>query len=162
MGHYEHALTAAAEVGDLRLQGSIQKRKGQLLAAIGHYAEAASLLQQAMELHLSIGQANRAIMAEAGLAELALKRDNLPLACTYVEAILSHFETRQLQQTDEWLAAYMNAFRVLQAAQDPRAAAVLRAARKQLTQRAAIINDEAQLTAFWAATLHANVMNQTI
>ncbi len=97
-------------------------------------------------------------MAVAGLAELALAQGELIQAQGYAEKILEHLQTRQLEYTDESLAVYMSAYRVLSAAGDNRAEKMLQRAYDQLKKRAGSLDDEAMQKIFWEAPPHADVL----
>jgi Asp-tRNA(Asn)/Glu-tRNA(Gln) amidotransferase C subunit len=72
----------------------------------------------------------------AGLARVALVREETAQALTQVEEILSFLEEGSLDGTDEPLRVYLTCIRTLRACHDPRADKVLETAHSLLQERA--------------------------
>ncbi len=104
-------------------------------------ADAGATYSQALDLRRELGQPNRALEAQAGLACVALAQGDPVRALGIVEDILAHAKTRPLQGANEPLRVYWSCYRVLQANDDPRAAGLLAAARRLLHEQAAQLTD---------------------
>lgn len=117
-------------------------RLGHALAALGELSEAAAAYQEALDLRREMGQRHLAPEPLAGLARVALARDDPEAALAYVEEILRHLETGSVDGTDEPLRIYLTCCRVLKAHNDLRAEEVLEEAHNLLQERAAKIGDE--------------------
>ncbi len=122
--------------------------RGSALEGLGHADEAAAAFREALEMRQAIGQPHLAAEVSAGLARLALAQGDLAGAQARVEQILDHLETGALHGTDEPFRIYLTCTRVLQAAQDPRAAEVLATAHALLQEQAATIDDMALKRSF--------------
>src|SRR5262249_41656174 len=72
----------------------------------------------------------------------ALTQDQLVRARQYVEEILRHLETGNLEGADEPFRVYLTCYRALQAHDDPRAPGILHLAHTLLQSRARAISDE--------------------
>ena len=124
------------------MQGYVLSRLGRALTAQGRLSEAAEVYRQAADLRLELGQPHLAMEPLAGLAHVALAQGDLAQAQAHVEAILSHLETGSLDGTDGPFQVYLTCYRVLCAAGNPRAQAILSTACRLLQERAAQIGDE--------------------
>lgn len=155
----ERALSMTSKIGDDRQRGYALTRQGRALTALGQFAEAEGAFEEAFTLHHNLEQTNRSIMAVAGLAELSLAQGDLTRARDHVEKVLEHLQTRQLDLTDESLAVYMSALRILGSAGDDRAESLLRMALDQLHRRADSLDDESLVKIFWEAPPHSVVLN---
>jgi hypothetical protein len=80
--------------------------------------------------------------ARAGLARIAMRRGDLPGAMAQVEAILDYMASRSLDGAIEPLRIRLTCYRVLDAADDPRADGILETAHNLLMKRAGTIPDE--------------------
>lgn len=158
---YETAAQAyilAQEVGDRRQIGYALTRRGRALNGLNRYREADVALQEAYALHCDLEQTNRSMEPLAGLAESAHQQNHLPQALCYVEQILTHLQTHQLDRTDEALHVYMSCYRVMKTENDPHAGTLLQLAYKQLQQRASSLETESARTLFWSVPLHSEVL----
>ena len=156
--HLTRGLQIAEELDDRRQIGYALTRLGHTLTALGRFDEAAAAYQKAFQLHRALQQTNRSLYPLAGLAQLAHRQGELPRAQQIVEQILDHLATCHLDATDEALQVYLTCSQILQAAGDPRSAALIQMAQEQLQRRAATIADEAARRRFWAAPLHRDVV----
>jgi hypothetical protein len=78
----------------------------------------------------------------AGLARLDLARGDPVEALSWVEKILSHLETDNLDGTLEPYRIYLTCYHVLRANKDPRANPILTEAYNLIQERAKNISDE--------------------
>src|SRR5262245_39415870 len=125
-----------------REEGLALTSLGHALAGLNHHTEAAQSYQQALSLQRELGQHNLAMEPLAGLARVALAQGQLASARQYVEEILRHLETGNLEGADEPFRVYLTCFRALQAHDDPRAPGILHMAHRLLQSRARAISDE--------------------
>ncbi len=153
----ERAHALAQEVGDRRQVGYALTRLGRALNGLGCYPAAAAF-HEAYALHCDLEQYNRALEPLAGLALSALQQQDFVQAIHYVETILAHLQTRQLDRTDEALHVYMSCYRVLKTLNDPQAATLLQLAYEQLQVRATSLEAESERALFWSAPIHADVL----
>ena len=105
---------------------------GHVLMAQGDIAGARRTYQQAIALHKAENWVYRTADAHAGLAALLLATNELPLAVTHIETALTFLSSLGLAGANEPFTVYWTAVRVLQAAGDPRAMAVLQRASHDL------------------------------
>jgi class 3 adenylate cyclase/tetratricopeptide (TPR) repeat protein len=138
----QQALVIAQELGAKREQQLALTHLGHALVGLGCLAEAADIYRQAIALQRELDQHNLAIETLAGLARVFMAQERLPEALVIAEEILNYLETGSLDGTEEPFRIYLTCYRVLTASQDPRAEAVLSAARTRLRERAAKIADE--------------------
>jgi hypothetical protein len=105
--------------------------------------EAAQLAYQAaLDVRLSLNQPNLATEPQAGLAQVALARQDIYAAMKHVETILAFLDSEgSLEGTEEPLRVYLTCYQVLSQCGDPRAGAILETAHAMLAGRAANIRD---------------------
>jgi predicted ATPase/class 3 adenylate cyclase len=128
---------------------------GRALIGLGRPAEAAANHLLALEIRRALGQPHWAADDLAGLARAALSQGNTVEAITHVEAILAHLEGGgSLDHGSRPLSIYLTCYRVLQAASDPRALAMLETAYTLLQERAARISDAAARRSFLENVLY--------
>jgi len=144
----QQALLVARETGRLRYQGYALTSLGHALASLGRLEEAAESYRQAVSIRRQVGEHRLAVESLAGLARVALAREDLNQARAWVEEIMSHLESDSLDGTDEPLRVYLTCYRVLRADLDPRAEAVLDTAHRLLQEQAAKITDEEMRRSF--------------
>jgi tetratricopeptide (TPR) repeat protein len=117
---------------------------GQALVQLGQLDAAEQAYAQALHLRQQIGLPHVAAESLAGLAALALVRDDLAQARLHVEAILTHAAAGVVfDGTPTPFLIELTCYEVLRAANDERAAAVLHAAYQRLMLRATALPDEA-------------------
>ena len=136
------ALEQAEEIGERRAQGYAWTVLGDVLAGLGHLAEAESAYNQALALRRELGQPNLVTESLAGLIRVALARDELDQACAYVDEILKHLETGTLGGTKEPMLIYLSCYQALRAAHDARVERVLADAYSQVQEHSARIKDD--------------------
>ena len=157
----EEAVNFARKLSDPRVGGDAFTRWGRVLVSQGRLAEAAELFQQALADFRQMEQDNHTMMPLAGLAEVALRQGELAQALSWVEPILTHLQTHQLDRTDEELYVYLVCYHVLRAAKDACAADLLQRAFEQLQARAATLENDRQQQLFWSVPCHAEVLAAT-
>ncbi len=153
------ALRIATETGDRATQAYALTHLGHALAELGATEEAADAYRQAVEIRLALDQANLATEAQAGLARLALAADRVSQAQAHAQAILDYLETGTLDGVLEPFRVFCTCVRVLRAAQDRRAEALLNQAHLRLHRQAARIGDEALKRTFLASE-HAAALHE--
>ena len=146
----QQVLGIAQDIGQSDEQATALTYLGHALAGLGQSGEAADAYRRALDLRRELGQHHLAPEPLAGLARVALTREDPSAALAYLEEILSHLETGgpstgsgcSIDGTGEPLRVYLTCYRVLRANQDPRAERVLEEAHNILQARAAKIDDE--------------------
>jgi hypothetical protein len=102
-----------------------------------------------LDLRRDLQQPQEATEALAGFARVAFAQGDIAEACRHVEAILSHLgRGGTFEGTYEPLRIYLTCYRVLQAAGDPRAVAILELAHTTLREQAATIPDQVMRRSF--------------
>ena len=149
LGHHEaaqdycrRALTFAQEVDVKAAQAFALVYLGHGLLALNQLTEAANSYQQAYDLMQILGMKQRAVMAQAGLAEIALVRGDLAQAQLIVSAMLTHLADKKTYGINELFRVFLICFRVLEAGQDPQAQTVLTQGYHLLQERVAKIEDD--------------------
>jgi ATP/maltotriose-dependent transcriptional regulator MalT len=136
------ALQRLQATGDRWAVGAARRLHGQAALALLELETAASELQASLALFEAIAMPQLAIEARAGLAHAALLRPDLAQALAYVDEILSsQAQGIKLDGCEEPMRVQLICHTVLAAAGDPRAGALLEAAYRDLSARAARISD---------------------
>jgi len=158
----ERALEIARELWDRMAEGVASTHLGHALCALGRLDEAAGSYERAVQLRRELGQEPLAVEGLAGLARVALARGALDEAQAHVEEILGLVQAGCPAGLDEPLRVYLACYRVLSAAQDPRASEVLGVAHGMLQTRAAAIADEELRRSFLEnVAAHQELMRET-
>ncbi|HMO59283.1 MAG TPA: tetratricopeptide repeat protein [Roseiflexaceae bacterium] len=129
------AVDVCRQAGLVVFEGFAHAHLGQALAALGATADAEQAFRQSITLREQIGQ--RHLLAEplTGLMQLAFARGDTAQAIYYATSILEVIQVFPIDVLDQagqvWLALY----KVLQAADDPRAALIRDQATTWLEQR---------------------------
>ncbi|MFN8491578.1 MAG: BTAD domain-containing putative transcriptional regulator [Caldilineaceae bacterium] len=154
VGNGPQALTYAEEAAQMA-QGYIGYGQAQALVTLGQaraynqqWAAAQVAYQQAVDGYAKLNNARLAVEPRAGLAQLALAQGDLAQAQAWVESILPVLTAEPRAGFNSPFFAYFICQRVLVAAADPRAVALLQSAHDLLHQTAAAIDDEALRRAF--------------
>ncbi|MEZ4733252.1 MAG: hypothetical protein R3E79_39660 [Caldilineaceae bacterium] len=114
---------------------------GHALADLGELAAAAQCYRQAIAAHQAGNWLFRLPDAQAGLAAVLLAQNEAPAALTHVETALALLAQQGLAAAGEPFLVYGTCVRVLAAAGDPRAHAVLATAYQALQERATQLTD---------------------
>jgi predicted ATPase/DNA-binding SARP family transcriptional activator len=161
--YLEQALRICREIDERPWEAYTLSNLGYTLTESGRLAEAAEAYRQTLLLRRELGQSNLAMESLAGLACISLAQDNLIQAQARVEEILTYLESNTLDGTDEPLRIYLTCYRVLRAAQNPRAQDVLSAGHHLLQERAAKISDEELRRSFLEnVAVHREIVEQAL
>jgi tetratricopeptide (TPR) repeat protein len=114
---------------------------GDACLGAGQPDKAAVAYRQAVQLRDDLGEPGGAMEPLAGLARVALAKEDLAGARAQIAPILASLETGDLDRVDDPLTVYLTCYQVLRAAGDPRADIVLRKGHELLLARAAKIDD---------------------
>lgn len=138
----QQALHIAGELGDSSIEGDALLNMGHIFTDLDLLEQALSTYRVSLEVWQQIGQNNRAMEAQAGLASIFLSQGDLPQAHHAVEEILRFLETESLDGADQPFRVYLTCVQVLQALQDSRAEPILNEALVLLRERADHIEDD--------------------
>lgn len=142
------ALQIAQELNDRNLQALALTHLGHALVVLAQLADATRAYRQALELRQALAQPNQALEPLAGLARVALIQGDLAQASRHAADLLHHLEHGSVDGTDEPFRIYLTCYEVLQAQNDPRAAALLEQAYHLLREQAERLDDAAVQQAF--------------
>ena len=155
LGNYHNAQSYAQEALVIAKELKLKLEQTRALTILGHIQreqdqldDASTIYQQAFDLALELNLQHFAKQAQTGLAAIALRRGNLPAALAPLDEILHYLETHPLSTMDEIFWMYLTCYRILQAADDPRAHPTLAVAHRYLQTIAAEINDESLRVSF--------------
>lgn len=138
-GRALHMLQAA---GDRWAAGAALRLSGQAALALGDGPNAIAQLSASLDLFEAMGMPHLAIEARAGLADAALAQADLAGALAHIDAVLSSQAGGiSLDGSEEPMRVHLICYRVLTAAADARAPALLDDACQSLLARAALISD---------------------
>ncbi len=159
----QHCLSAqerAEEVGlrDVKMTTSVTQ--GWAAYYQNDLPQAEAAFKTAIDTYHEIGQDFMAVEPYAGMARVALARQNIPEALQWVENIINQLDEAQKEDDfDQVVSGLMNCmevylacYDVLEAANDPRAASVLNQAYQLLMQFAASAGDEILRQSYLNAT----------
>ncbi len=143
------AIGIAASGGVRQVEGTAQCCLGDAELGIGRYERAREACTRALEIFQRMSTPHLAMMAMAGLAQVALKQGNLNEALRHAEAVLTHLAGGgTLDGIEEPLRIRLICHQVLARACDPRAVEVLAAAHADLISQAERISDAALRRSF--------------
>ncbi len=153
--HGERAAAQCALLGARDLEAAAELPRGLALLALERLDEADAALARSCELFIANAGPHLALEPLAGRALVQLARGDTAQALRVLQPVLEHLEQGgQFNGTEEPLRIRLQCWQVLQAARDPRAAAVLQAARSELERRALRIGDEVSRRCFLHAVPH--------
>lgn len=138
----KRSLAVTREIGDRPNQARTLTFLGHLLAAQNRLDEAEDHYGKALNLYDELGQKGQAPEPLAGMAEVALRRNNTTEAMSFVEEILEYLKGSSLDSTGEPFTVYLTCFNVLKANNDSRSRGIITTAAAQLRERAERIQDE--------------------
>ncbi len=143
------ALKLKREIGDRRGEGYSLTYLGMALEGLGELEVAVAAYQEALDLRREIGQDAYAMDDLAGLARVALRRDEEAGALAHAEEILTWIAENGVEGIEYPVRVYLTIANVLEAAgRRERAADVLDEAYRFLQRRAAQISDAEVRRAF--------------
>jgi class 3 adenylate cyclase/predicted ATPase len=148
--HYsELALKIAKEMGGIRFQGYAWTTLGHVLLSQNKFDEADKSFRKALQVWHDMEQANLAIEARAGIAEVALQANNMTEAKAQVDVIMRYLEEgNTLTGTESPFQIYLTTYEVLTAVSDHRANRILVTVYKKLQENASKIKDKETRHAF--------------
>jgi len=135
------ALEIAREIGDRWLEASSLTKLGHGQAGLGQTDAAADSYRQGIALWRELGRPDLALESVAGLARMALDRGDLSGAMAYAEEMIAEFENDSFSN-DGMAEEFLTCYRVLRAADDPRAGAILQDIHSRIETAATRIDDE--------------------
>lgn len=136
------ALPMLQAAGDRWAAAAALRLSGQAALALNDGPTAIAQMSASLDLFDAMGMPHLAIEARAGLADAALARADLNCALAHIGAVLSSQAGGiSLDGSEEPMRVHLICYRVLTAAADPRAPALLAAACQSLLERAARISD---------------------
>jgi len=138
----QQALEMARDMGHRQLEADTLTSTGHAFLSLKNYGQAISNFKDALSLYQDIKVPLKRLEPLAGLAKAYREQRQPAEAMVFVEQILDHAQTGQLDQTEAPCPIYLTCYQVLKDNHDPRAAEVLAAAYRQLQARVALINDE--------------------
>lgn len=114
------ALAISKGIGSLYVEGYILTFLAHSLVGLGELDKAMPIYQQALTLRQEMGLPHLAMESLAGLARIALLKEELEQATAYVKQILSYLESNPtLGGTEDPQRIYLTCSQVLQAKQPP-------------------------------------------
>ena len=142
--HADAALALSRAVGERFWEALALRNRGHAELALDDADAASASYAASRDLLHELGMPHLATEPLAGLARVALANHDVAAALAHVESILAHLDRGgTLDGVDEPLHVRLTCHRVLHAAGDLRAAAVLDSAHHTLQQQAARLPDEA-------------------
>jgi len=137
------AMQLAEELEDRDLQAIMHSAVGHAYAALGELQEAEKRYQASLVLFRELGRATMPPEPIAGLARVALARDDVSGAKAYVTEIVAHLDGGGLiDGTEDPIWIYMTCYHVLAATGVARAAEFLTSAHRLVFERAAEFTEE--------------------
>lgn len=158
LDYARQALQAAEPRHDHRHIAAAQSLMGYAHLGLEELEEAEACFTKARQLRLEMEQFNRSMEPLAGLAQIALLKDELNLAKEYVSQILDHLATNNLNLTEEAFQVYLVCYRVLARMDDPRSVDLCQRAYQQLETRANSLQTDEQRQTFWAVPGHQEIL----
>ena len=144
----EEALAVAAEVENPLLHSSALTSLGHALRGLEQWDEAAAVYQEALIRWQEAEMAGMAVELSAALAAAHMANGRLEAAMPLVEEALNHLQAAPWPDCEAPGALYLDCIKVLKAAGDGRAPALMRQAQALLEQRASSIGDAALRRSF--------------
>lgn len=136
-------LPIARAIGHRDGESFLLNTLGQVQLTEGETGAAQATFESALAIWNTLEPMVYALDAHAGLAEIALKEDNLKSALAHVETILAYLQAQPAQRgASPALNAALTAYHVLARVDAARANELLMAAQAALRERAAEIEDE--------------------
>jgi tetratricopeptide (TPR) repeat protein len=116
---------------------------GNAYSLMGQLEDAKRAFEQATNLRTELGQLSLAIEPIAGLIQVALSMNDIPLASRLLEQIMIHLaEGGTLEGTEDPLRVYLACYNVLERIKDERSVQILNKAMQLLETEISQISDE--------------------
>jgi tetratricopeptide (TPR) repeat protein len=143
MEYAEQGFALARDTGDRSGEAWSLTFLGHVCLEIDKLDAATDAYQAALKIRRSLNQLNLAAEPLAGLAQVALKRDDIPAAQRHVGEILAHLDGGgTLEGAEEPQRVYLTCYYALMAVNNPRAVSILETAHQLLQRRADQISDQ--------------------
>jgi hypothetical protein len=152
----QEGLRIMREIGDRRQEAETLTTCGDAALALGQWAAAADHFRAARDLFSEIDMPYWAQMPAAGLASALLAGGNMAGALREVDRIIEGLDAG-IGAADK-CGVLMDCYRVLAAAGDHRADAMLIAAHAEMQRTVAKINDPRQRAAFLSRAIHQQLL----
>ena len=136
------ALLVAEETKNKLGQNRALTLQGHIFREMGNLDKAADSYSQALNLALALDLQHYVVQAQTGLIAIAIAQGNTAKAMAPIDEILDYLATHVLSTIDEVAWIYLTCYRILQAADDPRALPTLEIAYKFIQDIAVRIDDE--------------------
>lgn len=153
----QQALHLSIELGERDTEAYARLCLGHVLAALGHWDEAAASYELALIARRRAGQHTQALEPLAGLARVALAQDNLTQAKAYVDEIVPQLGFQTYAGIVELLRIYLTCYQVLSIMHDAQADRVLAMGYSILQERASKIDDVEMRHSYLQIAVHAEV-----
>ncbi len=141
LAYYDEARVNVEEAGDRPLLGYVENGTGRVLLEGGRPSEAIPPLRKALALREEMEQLHLAAESRLMLAEALAATGSVDEALATLEEALVFLQTDSLETTEDTTRGLLAAYRVLSAAGDDRAGAVLERAYNELQAAAALFDD---------------------
>ncbi|MCS6888440.1 MAG: hypothetical protein NZQ09_09540 [Chloroflexus sp.] len=157
---YAHAATEQAQAEGLpHLEAYGHDFQGHALLALGRIDEAEQSYHQAKTIRQRLNHYALTLESQAGLARVALARDDAPEALRRAMPIVEHLlNGGNLHGAEETLRIYWTAYQALAANHDPRAPAILELGRQLVQERANRLSDPASRAIYLNADVNRQIM----
>jgi len=136
----EEALALSSKLSAYK--AAAHKNIGHAMFSLGRMEEAQEHFTAAESLYRQLDQAHLATESLAGLAMIALERQNQKEALSSIERIIQTINEKPLFGPDRPLWVYLTAYRVLSLAEDGRAFKIIEIAYTLIQNRSATISDD--------------------
>jgi tetratricopeptide (TPR) repeat protein len=148
-----HALTGLGEEAAARSGRDSQEARQLFGSATDAYGLSVAVRRELNELFL-------VMESLSGLADVSLRSQDLPLAQRQVDEILAFLQESNLDGTEEPLRIYLTCYRVLAAADDPRAESTLSTAHELLEERVAKIPEQMRFSYLESVAAHREIVQE--
>ena len=157
--HAQQAIDLTTALDEWPVRANAWIKLGHARLGLEQHAAAKEAYQQALDIESHLEQFSPAMEALAGLARVALARQDLSQARVYVQEILDYLEADTLEGALEPFRVYLTCYQVLEAAHDDRARPFLESVYELLQGRAVKIDDQAIRRSFLEnVTFHRDIV----
>jgi tetratricopeptide (TPR) repeat protein len=137
------AMALSEQAGDRSAEAWAHLYSGRAYVLMSRFEEAKAAFEKALSIRGELGQSTLATEETAGLIQTALQMNDLTLAKTVTEELLSLLsEEATLDATEEPLRVYLECYNALERIGDPRSIQILDTARVLLEDEVSKLGDE--------------------